>query len=404
MTERRQRVLLICSHPVQYASAVFRLMAGHPKLDILVVYCSLQGAEAGVDPEFGIEIKCDRPLMEGVPWVSVPNRSHTPGLKRFFGLVNPGLWKLIRTGHFDAVAVFTGYMYASFWIAAVVTKLYGIPLLFGTDITTLRPLDDKPWKARLKPLLAPLLFRMVDVVGVGSNAGKDLMRRLGIPEDRIVLTPFVVDNDWWKVQATQVDTAAVRREWGVPADAILVLFCAKLQPWKRPLDLLAAIARANVPQVYVVYAGEGPLRQQVETQALRLGIADRVRMLGFVEQSQLPAFYTAGDLLVVPSEQDACPVVVCEAMLCGTPVVLSDEVKGRFELVEDGSTGFVYPCGDIEALTATLRQALGDREKLRRLGQEARHRMETWSPKENVEAWAGAFEKALRLRDARTLR
>ena len=84
----RQRVLSFCfpSRP-NMPSAVFRLMAGHPKLDILVVYCSLQGAEAGVDPEFGIEIKCDRPLMEGVPWVSVPNRSHTPGLKRFFGLV-----------------------------------------------------------------------------------------------------------------------------------------------------------------------------------------------------------------------------------------------------------------------------------------------------------------------------
>ena len=376
-------------------------MAQHPRLDIRVAYCSLQGAEPGVDPEFGIEIKCDRPLLEGYPWVFVPNRSPQPGLRRFFGLLNPGLWNLIRTGKFDAVAVFTGYMYASFWITAAAVKVSGRPLLFGTDITTLRPLDEKAWKARLKPLVAPLIFRMTDVLGVGSAAGRNLMRGLGIPDERIVLTPFVVDNDWWTDQARLADRTAVRRDWRVPFDALVVLFSAKLQPWKRPLDLLRAFAKANVAQAYLVYAGDGPLREQLEAEASALGLADRLRMLGFVNQSQLPAVYSAGDLLVVPSEQDACPVVVCEAMLCGTPVVLSDEVKGRFELVENEKTGFVYRCGDIEQLAAVLRQALGDRERLQQLGEAARLRMQTWSPRENVEAWAGAFEKAVSYKRSR---
>ncbi len=399
--KRRYRVLLVCSHPVQYASAVFQLMTRHPKLDIQIAYCSLQGAEPGLDPEFGIEIKSDRPLLEGHPWVHVPNWSLRPGLRRFFGLVNPGLWKLIQAGGFDAVAIFTGYMYASFWITAVAAKVYCRPLLFGTDITTLRPLDEKAWKARLKPLLAPLVFRMTDFLGVGSTAGRDLMRSLGIPEDRIILTPFVVDNDWWTNQASHVNRVAVRHEWGVPVDAPVVLFCAKLQPWKRPLDLLNAFAKANLVDAYLVYAGEGPLRQQVETEASALGIAHRVRMLGFVSQSQLPGFYSAGDLLVVPSEKDACPVVVCEAMLCGTPVVLSDEVKGRFELIGDGKAGLVYPCGHVEELATILRQLVVDQRKLHEMGENARRRMETWSPQENVEAWAGAFEKAVNLRRAR---
>jgi len=142
-------------------------------------------------------------------------------------------------------------------------------------------------------------------------------------------------------------------------------------------------------------------RAEREAEAGALGVKDRVRILGFLNQSQLPAFYSAGDLLVVSSEQDACPVVVCEAMLCGTPVVLSDEVKGRFDLVESGNTGFVYPCGDIEQLAVILRQALGDRENLQRLGKAALRRMETWSPEENVEAWAGAFERAVNLRASR---
>jgi len=90
-TKERYRVLLVSSHPVQYAAPLFRLMARHPRLDILVAYCSLQGAEPGIDPEFKVEVAWDIPLLEGYPWVRVPNRSPWPSLDRFTGLVNPGL-------------------------------------------------------------------------------------------------------------------------------------------------------------------------------------------------------------------------------------------------------------------------------------------------------------------------
>lgn len=78
-------------------------MAQHPRLNILVAYCSLQGAKPGVDPEFGVEVVWDIPLLEGYPWVEVPNKSPRPGLGRFFGLINPGLWELVGKGSFDAV-------------------------------------------------------------------------------------------------------------------------------------------------------------------------------------------------------------------------------------------------------------------------------------------------------------
>jgi hypothetical protein len=86
---------------VQYAAPVYRLMAQDAKLDLQVAYCSLRGAEAGYDPEFGRSVKWDVPLLDGYNWAHVPNRSS--GSESFFGLYNPGLWKLIREGHFDAV-------------------------------------------------------------------------------------------------------------------------------------------------------------------------------------------------------------------------------------------------------------------------------------------------------------
>ena len=54
--------------------------AQHPQLEILVAYCSLQGAEAGLDPDFGVKVAWDIPLLDGYPWVEVPNKSPCPGI------------------------------------------------------------------------------------------------------------------------------------------------------------------------------------------------------------------------------------------------------------------------------------------------------------------------------------
>lgn len=393
MPDRRYRVLAIASHPVQYSAPLFRLMAQHPQLDFHVAYCSLRGAEAGHDPEFGRSVKWDIPLLDGYFWTHVPNRGS--GSESFFGLYNPGLWKLIREGHFDAVLCYTGYLRATFWISYFAAKLSHTAFLFGADTITLSPLDGRKWKRPLKRLLWPALFRLADQVVVPSSGTRDLMLSLGIAEKRITLTPYVVDNNWWLAQSARVDRESIRASWGATKSDVVTLFCAKLQPWKRPRDLLNAFSKATPSNALLVFAGEGPLRTSLELEAVKLGIADRVRFLGFVNQTQLPAIYTAADLMVLPSAYDAFGVVVNEAMLCGCAVVASDHVGAARDLIAHGQTGFVYQCGDIDALARILAQALGDRHALQEMGRAARHRLESWSPRDNVEGTVQAIATAV---------
>ena len=80
---RRLRLLVVGSHVVQYSSPIFRLMVLDARIDFLVAYCSMQGAEPGVDPGFGVKVSWDTSPLEGYPWVHVPNRSPRPGLGRF---------------------------------------------------------------------------------------------------------------------------------------------------------------------------------------------------------------------------------------------------------------------------------------------------------------------------------
>ena len=220
----------------------------------------------------------------------------------------------------------------------------------------------------------------------------------GIHPDHISVLPNAVDNDWWIDQASRVNRDAVRASWGANAETAVILFCAKLQPWKRPADLLRAFARANLPGSLLVYAGEGALRQELEAEASRLGISQSVRFLGFVNQTKLPAVYRASDLMVLPSEYEPFALVVNEAYCCGCPVVVSDQVGAAQDLVEPVDPELVYPCGNEIALSALLKELSGDKSRLRRLGSAATARIKGWSGADMVESTVQAVTAAVRHR------
>ena len=398
MSDQRYRVLILTTHVIPYSSPIYRSLADDARLETLVAYCSLQGAEAGMDPEFGVQIQWDVPLLDGYKWVHVPNRSLRPRVGYFWGLWNPSLWKLVRKGGFDAVVIYTGYMCASFWLTALAAKSAGIPVLISTDSTTLQSRQGKRWKEWLKPFIVRRVYSFVDVIMAASEAAKKLALQLGVPEKRIRIIRCGVNKEAWVASNGKFDRAAVRSAWSVPANAQVILFCAKMQPWKRPLDLLEAFSKANLPGVYLVLVGEGPQRSEVEARVRALGLTERVRVLGFVNASQLPDFYRAADLFVLPSAYDPCPLVVPEAMFSGLPVILSDAVLGRLEMIDPGKSGYLYPCGDVGSLAEILKDVFANTQSLQQLKQGVRRQMEFWTKQEFMDCWFGAVDAAVHLR------
>ncbi len=396
VTNRRYRVLAVASHPVQYMSPVLRRLAQAPEVQLKVAYCSLQGAEAMHDPEFNTTVKWDVPLLDGYDWVELRNRGS--GVESFFGLYNPGLWKEIRTGNYDAVLCYVSYLRASFWISYAACKSAKTAFLFGTDASSLVSREASRWKYYLKKAYWPLLFSLADQVFVPSSATRDLMLSVRVPSSKISLTPYVVDNDWWIAESGKVDRSAIRASWGASSSTAVILFCAKLQPWKRPMDLLLAFSELSAgerAEAILVFAGEGHQRSELEKNAASLGVADRVRFLGFVNQSRLPGVYTSADLMVLPSEYEPFAVVVNEASCCSCPVAVSDRVGAGRDLVGPVNPDLIFPCGDIGALTSILNKCIVGREQFVEAGRSGRKRMETWSLRESISGAVDAVQRAV---------
>src|SRR5205823_1212632 len=115
---------------------------------------------------------------------------------------------------------------------------------------------------------------------------------------------------------------------------------------------------------------DGPLRPEVEAAIRRLNAP--VRLCGFLNQSAIPDAYAAADALVLCSEGETWGLVVNEAMAAGLPAVVTDRVGCADDLVRDGETGYVFPCGAVPALAAILGRCAADPPALNRLGKAAR--------------------------------
>ncbi|NIS81278.1 MAG: glycosyltransferase [Anaerolineales bacterium] len=182
-----------------------------------------------------------------------------------------------------------------------------------------------------------------------------------------------------------IDQEEAREFIGVPCEDRLLMFVGRIEPLKGIDTLIEAVAilrkkeefRAN-PFCLAVIGGDPDVSQEAMTAEMErlqtlsetLGLDDLVLFLGKRDQDTLQYYYSAAEVVVLPSHYESFGLVALEAMACGTPVVAS-ETGGLVYLVRDGETGFHVPAVDPVALAEKLQLLLLDDELRAVLGYQA---------------------------------
>lgn len=155
------------------------------------------------------------------------------------------------------------------------------------------------------------------------------------------------------------------------------------------LEAAAQIGKA-VPAVRFVMAGDGCLRPQLEALAEKLGIASRVRMLGW--RRDVPELLGAFDVFLLTSLWEGLPRSLVEAFLSGVPVVAS-HVDGVGELVEDGKNGFLAPPGDVDSLASSVVRLLTNESLRQAMANQARASVGEFSAEKMVKDYSDLYEQ-----------
>lgn len=185
-----------------------------------------------------------------------------------------------------------------------------------------------------------------------------------------------------------------------------VTFVGRLDSVKGTPLLLEAFGRiaADLPEARLSIIGDGPERAACEARAKELGLGARVVFHGYKSSDEVAQMLRGSDMLVLPSFAEGVPVVLMEAMASGIPVIAS-QVAGVAELVENGVSGYVIPAGDLDTLTARLRELLADPALRTRMGAAGRAKVEAdfdlaqevaWLSEIHAGAIAGTLPAGLR--------
>jgi glycosyltransferase involved in cell wall biosynthesis len=180
------------------------------------------------------------------------------------------------------------------------------------------------------------------------------------------------------IEHFKADNAArqfVRARLNLASNTPVALFVGALDRAHhyRRVDLLLEAVRA-LPDLSLLIVGDGDTRAEYEAQAQALGVSERVRFVGKIAHPELPAYYNAADIVVLPSElQESFGMVLIEGMACGKPVVASS-IPGVRSIVRDGVDGVIIQPGSAEALTVGIGTLLAS--DLRAMGAAGRAKVE----------------------------
>jgi glycosyltransferase involved in cell wall biosynthesis len=372
------RIAYLVSHPIQYQAPLLRRLAAHPDVMLQVYFMDDQGARVYEDPEFGVPVQWDVPLLEGYAWQLLHNRSPWRAADHVGRFIHPEIVRVLRRGRFDALIVH-GYAHVTEWLAFLAARLCGTPLLLrGESILLGRPAT---WRGRIKRgVRAALLRRVQGALAIGA-LNREFYRAHGVAEHRIFFTPYAVDNDRFMTDAERLRPRRneLRVQLGWPGEIPVILVAGKLIPRKRPMDVLDAYAQVvrEAPSA-LVFLGEGSERARLETAAAGRGLP-HVYVTGFVNQREISWYYAASDLIVLASSHEPWGLTLNEGMCFGLPVVASTMVGAAADLVHPRDNGFVYPVGDINALAGALRAILSDPSRRMRMGARSRELVADYS-------------------------
>ncbi len=375
----RLRIAVLNSHPIQYFAPLYAYLNSAPDLEVTALYLSDFSIRGGKDAGFGQDVKWDLDLLAGYRsmYVGPGARTREPG--GFWSLVAPQVWNEVRSGRYDVLWLH-GHNYAANLIALMAAKTAGLPVMMRGE--THLGLPCHGLKSVLRPPLMGALYRACDRLLAIGSANAAFYRAMGVPDHKIFLVPYSVDNDRF-VQASKLTTdekAGVRKRYSVPMDQPLVLYAAKFTHRKRPGDLLNAVRRLKGEDgrpYTVVMAGSGELERELRAFCAEHRL-DNVVFTGFINQSELPQLYGASDVFVLPSENEPWGLAVNEAMCAGLPIVVSREVGCAADLVQDGVEGYTPAAGDIEGLASALRRLIGDDALRRQQGRASLARILQW--------------------------
>jgi glycosyltransferase involved in cell wall biosynthesis len=272
------------------------------------------------------------------------------------------IWQGIRLAHYvrrNLIQIVHSYGFYANVFTVPVARMAGASIVVASIRNTVDLLT--PMQRRLQKLVC----RLADCILVNADAIRENLIEQGYDPSKIVVIRNGITMEKFREARRG---AVIREELGFPASARLVGVFSRLNRMKGIEYFLdaARVVAERFPDVCFLVVGDGAIKGELEEQARRLGLAQRIVFTGF--RSDVPDLLMEAAISVLPSLSEGTSNTLLESMAAGIPVVAT-RVGGNPEVIEDGVSGLLVPPRDSTALAAVIGRLLEDEELALGLGQ-----------------------------------
>ncbi len=277
-----------------------------------------------------------------------------------------------------------GYLLKRRWHAGLNVQVFSS--FFGNP----QWLSDRPVN-RLLHVLGRQIVLAADTVRVESPIEKQHLVSLGVQESRVWVIPLLYNFE----RFARADGTDVRARLLEKRFSEIALYVGRLAPEKDVPSLLRAVSilAPSRPGLCLVVVGKGAEETRLRSLAAELSLEERVMFAGAVENEELPAYFQACDVFVLPSLYEGIPTVLIEAASSGKPVVATG-TRNVTDVVLREHTGLVVPIADPAALARALNRLLSNPSEARRMGTAGRELVRTRFSSHQVLSDLGAMWEA----------
>jgi len=349
-------LVIIESHPVQYHAPVYREVA-RAGVPLVVLYGSDFSVVGYRDREFNTQFAWDIDLLSGYGSVFL-SRTSEGGASNADAVSAENIDSRLKALK-PAAVMLVGYASTFDRGATLAAKRLGKPILFRAETT-----DHAKKRSWLKQVIRDWKLRRFyrtcsRLLYIGERSLAHY-RRLGVPDSKLILSPYCVDASQFQTDESARTAARqrIRVLLDISEDRLALLFSGKIVH-RKGVDLLVPAVKALpldlAERVVLVFLGDGNERESIAATASSQGVD--VRFVGFQNQSLLSNYYHGSDCLVLPSRLgETWGLVVNEALQHGLPVIASDAVGCVPDLVKPGITGEVFASGSINDLADAIQR------------------------------------------------
>jgi glycosyltransferase involved in cell wall biosynthesis len=385
------RVALLTNIPTPYRIPVYEALAATPGWT-LRVFVSAHG-----EFDRGWRLRPSRLDVERVPGWSFRGRNRTRGSAAVEQVVTRhlplGLWGALR--RFAPDVVVSSELGLRTGLALVYCALFRVPLVIWSYHSRVSASVAGPLRRTLWRLLLP---QARSVIGMGTQA-RQVLRHLGVPDERIFDAPNAHDRDGLARALTGVDADAELAELAEELEGRkrIALVVGRLVEAKGIGPLLAAWNR--LPEGLradwtLLFVGSGPLAGVVQSESAGRPPGE-IAWIPSVQPEELAGFYATARLLILPSLSEPWGLVANEAFACGRPVLCSVHAGCADDLIRAGENGWLADPLDPEAFARVLEEALTSPD-LERFGAAARSRVQRFGPESMADGMRRAIVSAVR--------